>query len=206
MAYVWTDFGGVLTPPISTSMSTFCDRYGITVAELRGAFRALARRHNTDDAMALIDTGTMTEQAWLRELSELLDNAFALDTLADVWFDNRAPNEGWIEHLRSLRARGVGVGLISNMVPTWDEHWRRMLGGTNLFDHIVLSFEIGRRKPDHHIFEYAAQSAGIAAADCILVDDLGTNCDGARAAGWKAVKFTTTAESIAQIDALIERL
>lgn len=202
MVYVWTDFGGVLTPPISASMSTFCEKYGITVADLRGALRAVANRHGTDDAMALIDTGIMTEQDWLVELADEVNDAFQLETLADVWFTDRAPNQTWIDHLRELRGLGVGIGMLSNMVPTWDGHWRRMLGGTDLFDHVVLSFEAGHRKPDLGIYEYAAAAAGVAAADCVLVDDLPMNCAGARAAGWGAVEFTDTSSAIAALQVL----
>lgn len=206
MAFVWTDFGGVLTPPISASMGNFCARYGIAVADLRRALRTLASMHGASDAMSLIDTGRMPEKEWLSELSELLEGAFALDTLADVWFDNRPPNQLWIDTLRAHKARGVGIGLISNMVPTWDAHWRRMLGGTELFEHVVLSFEIGVRKPDPSIFRHASQLAGVEPADCLLVDDLPENCEGARAAGWSAVEFSSTQTAIDMLELSLKRM
>lgn len=204
MVFVWTDFGGVLTPPISTSMQAFCSNQGITFADLQAALQRVGKRHGVDDPMALIDTSIMTEREWLAELSAELQGAFHLDTLADVWFDNRPPNRDWIKQLRMLRANGIGVGMISNMVPTWDAHWRRMLGEVDIFEHIVLSFEVGHRKPEKEIFHHAAKLAGIPPSDCILIDDLDVNCSGARAAGWKAMEFKTAEAAAKSLRELLE--
>ena len=106
-------------------------------------------------------------------------------------------------YLHEIKAHGVKVGLISNMVPTWDNHWRAMLNEPDLFDDIVLSFEVGYRKPQRGIYDYAAELAGVNPAQCILIDDLARNCEGARAAGWDAIEFTTTEECVKQLHPLL---
>ncbi len=142
--YVWTDFGGVLTPPVSHTMRVFCQKYGLTESQLRAGFEAVARNHNLTDPLELVDTPLMSEKEWLSEISEQVGGAFQLDTLADDWFRDREPNASWVAYLHEIKAHGVKVGLISNMVPTWDNHWRAMLNEPDLFDDIVLSFEVGR--------------------------------------------------------------
>ena len=65
--YVWTDFGGVLTPPVSHTMRVFCQKYGLTESQLRAGFEAVARNHNLTDPLELVDTPLMSEKEWLSE-------------------------------------------------------------------------------------------------------------------------------------------
>jgi putative hydrolase of the HAD superfamily len=51
------------------------------------------------------------------------------------------------------------------------------------FDSVMLSFEIGVRKPDAEIYEAALRSVGARAEDALFVDDQVDYCDGARALG-----------------------
>lgn len=203
---VWTDFGGVLTPPISHTLSSFCARKGIAVDRLSHAIGKVTAPFGTDDVMEPIDTPLITEAEWLRRIDAVLTQeygiALGLTTLADDWFDGRETNHDWVRALRGARRRGAFVGLISNMVPTWDTHWRRMADPDELFDDVLLSFEVGHRKPSAAMFELAAARAGVPAEHCLLVDDIEVNCAGARAAGWQTIHFTDTAEASARLDAL----
>jgi putative hydrolase of the HAD superfamily len=85
------------------------------------------------------------------------------------------------------------------MVPSWDGHWRRMVDVDELFDHVVLSFEVGYRKPAPEMFALASQLAGVEPSECLLVDDLPKNCAGAEAAGWRAIHFTDAPSAAAQL-------
>jgi HAD superfamily hydrolase (TIGR01509 family) len=58
-------------------------------------------------------------------------------------------------------------------------------------DVIVSSFE-GICKPDRAIFDLALRRFGAAAQDCLFIDDVAANVEGARAAGIAAVQFTST--------------
>jgi hypothetical protein len=48
---------------------------------------------------------------------------------------------------------------------------------------VILSFEIGARKPDAEIYEAALRSVATRAEDALFVDDQADYCDGARALG-----------------------
>ncbi|WP_433628838.1 HAD family hydrolase [Nocardia sp. CA-120079] len=200
---VWTDFGGVLTPPVADTLATLCANHGLDRKALLAAMSAVAARYGTDDAMEPLDTPLTSERDWLRQISEELGGALRLTTLADTWFDGRETNTSWVAQLRALRGRGIGVSLLSNMVPAWDAHWRRMVDVDGLFDHVVLSFEAGHRKPTEEIFAFAARRAGVHPSECVLVDDLERNCAGAEAAGWRAVHFTGTESAAARLRQLL---
>jgi putative hydrolase of the HAD superfamily len=208
---VWTDFGGVLTPPLSHTMGVFCRRIGVPPEVLGQALKKVTARYGTDDVMLPIDTPLVTEAEWLAEVNEVLvtDHGMTppeLTTLADVWFDGRETNHAWADALREARARGAFVGMLSNMVPTWDEHWRRMVDPDELFDDVLLSYRVGHRKPSPGMFALAAERAGVPAGRCVLIDDLEHNCAGARAAGWQAIHFTDAAPARDRLLALLGEL
>lgn len=204
---VWTDFGGVLTPPISHTMGVFCRSAGLDPEVLMAAVGKVTRGYGTTDMMEPIDTPLVTETEWLRQIGDVLEAdhgvSLRLSTLADAWFDGRETNHAWVAALREIAARGVFVGLISNMVPAWDDHWRRMVPVDELFADVLLSFEVGHRKPQPPMFELAARRAGVPAEECVLVDDLEHNLAGARAAGWHAVHFRDARSALAEIEPLL---
>ncbi len=203
---VWTDFGGVLTPPVAETMADFGRLVGVDPVTFRAAMVAVGAAHGTD-MMAPLDIPLMTEQEWSREVERMLIGRWGvevdLSNFASKWFADRPANAEWVACLRELRARGCFVGLLSNMVPTWESHWRAMVPAGELFDGIVFSYLEGCRKPGREIFDLAARRSVTPPSRCVLVDDLPGNCDGATAAGWHAVHFTTAALAWPLVEAMI---
>ncbi|MDT7729663.1 MAG: putative hydrolase of the superfamily [Actinomycetota bacterium] len=200
---VWTDFGGVLTPPVGESLAKFCAGHGLTQDEFLGAVSTVSARYGTSDILEPLDTPLVDEQEWLRQVSEVLGRPIGVRSFGEAWFDDRPANHDWVETLRAVRRRGVGVSVMSNMVPSWDEHWRRMVDVDELFDHVVLSFEVGCRKPDKKIFELAASRAQARPDQCVLIDDVEKNCAAARVAGWHAIDFFDAQSAAGQLWTLV---
>ncbi|GLW11240.1 haloacid dehalogenase [Microtetraspora sp. NBRC 13810] len=204
---VWTDFGGVLTPPVAHTFAAFCTKTGLQPEPLLAAVLEVTARYGTDDIMLPLDTPLVTEDEWIRQIAEVLSGITGAEvemvSLADTWFDGRETNHLWLEELHRLRDLGLFVGMLSNMPPAWDAHWRRMVPPEGVFADVVSSAEVGHRKPDRKIFELAAARAGVLPHECVLVDDLAKNCAGAEAAGWQAVHFTDTPLAIKQLSALL---
>ncbi|KOX12431.1 HAD family phosphatase [Nocardiopsis sp. NRRL B-16309] len=203
---VWTDFGGVLTPPPAHTFAALCERTGLDADPLIKAVLTVTARYGTDDMMLPLDTPLVTEEEWLRQISDVLREEHGvrahMTSLADTWFDDRETNRPWLDSLVGARERGRFVGMLSNMPPAWDGHWRRMVP-YEFFDDVVMSFEVGLRKPGREIFDLAAARAGVEPARCLLVDDLIANCEGARAAGWHALHFTDTPGAVAELERLL---
>jgi 2-haloacid dehalogenase len=61
------------------------------------------------------------------------------------------------------------------------------------FEDIIVSGFEGVTKPGPEIFALALCRFGVAAADCLFIDDIAANVAGARAAGLAAVQFTSAA-------------
>jgi putative hydrolase of the HAD superfamily len=60
------------------------------------------------------------------------------------------------------------------------------------------------RKPEPEIYELTLERlGGVQANECAFLDDLDVNCDAARALGMAAIRFESTDQAIAALDALL---
>jgi putative hydrolase of the HAD superfamily len=85
--------------------------------------------------------------------------------------------------VEALRAAGIGTALVSNCSyntrPVVDR-----LGLGELFDAVILSFEVGARKPQRAIYESALRAVGDPdPSTALFVDDQANYCDAARNVG-----------------------
>ncbi|MFF9815864.1 HAD family hydrolase [Streptomyces sp. NPDC014006] len=203
---IWTDFGGVLTPPVDVTFNEFADRVGVPLWALKESMRLVGEKYGTDP-MGPIDIPLIDEAAWSDELEDVLGGTFGvvadLQHFGDRWFAGRPANRAWAAHLNGFRARGAFVGLLSNLPPSWERHRRFMIDDSH-FDGIVLSHAVGSRKPEPEIFELAAKRAGLEPHQCVLVDDLEKNVSGAIAAGWQAVHFHDADQAARQVSRLLD--
>ena len=89
--------------------------------------------------------------------------------------------------VHDLRSRGIKTALVSNCSHSTRPVVDR-LRLEDAFDVVVLSFEVGSRKPDAAIYLEALGRLGLRpqdAAACLLVDDQAEFCDGGAAVGLK---------------------
>ncbi|ADB30747.1 HAD-superfamily hydrolase, subfamily IA, variant 3 [Kribbella flavida DSM 17836] len=100
--------------------------------------------------------------------------------------------------VRRARGHGLKTALLSN---SWGNTYPRDTWD-GMFDDIVISGEVGLRKPEPEIFLLAAERLGLAPAECVFVDDLELNVDGARAVGMTAVHHTSYDETRRELQSL----
>jgi len=80
-------------------------------------------------------------------------------------------------------------------------HWERLLHGPDyptprLLRHHLLSFELGRCKPEHEIYERAQQSLDAAPQEILFFDDLRANVEAAKRCGWQAIHVEPTTDVV----------
>ena len=140
-----------------------------------------------------IDIADVMRRAFAAQGADLQDD--------ELWLFIRAAHSVWASHyslaasshalLEALRARGLRLALVSNTAsPDW--LLRPVLerqGLVERVDAVVLSSEVGKRKPHPAIFERALNEAGAAADEAVFVGDrLDTDVLGASRAGMKTVQ------------------
>ncbi len=107
-----------------------------------------------------------------------------------------AAEPGMREVAERARAHGLRVGLLSNA-----EGGAHPYG--DLVDAAVLAGEAGVRKPQPAAYALVAQRLGVAAGECVVVDDLPANVRGAAAAGMVGVLHRGVATTAAELEALL---
>lgn len=91
--------------------------------------------------------------------------------------------------LRRLRERGLALGIVANQPQSARARLDRA-GIGDLFDHHGLSGVTGLRKPDPRAFLLAAETLGVAPADCIMVGDrIDNDVVPAKALGMAAIQL-----------------
>ena len=80
-----------------------------------------------------------------------------------------------------LRARSAGIrtALLSN---SWGNNYPEHLFD-GMFDAIVISGDVGLRKPEPEIYHHTLDLLGLPAPSCVFVDDIKTNVDAAAQLG-----------------------
>src|SRR3546814_18391849 len=71
------------------------------------------------------------------------------------------------------------------------------------FDHVVESSKVGVRKPDPAIYRMMCEALGVAASDCVYLDDLGINCKPAAMLGRHALTVTSGEQALTDLSAAL---
>jgi epoxide hydrolase-like predicted phosphatase len=190
------DFGGVLTTNVFDSFRAFCVNEGLDPSAIKGLFR------ENPEALRLVrslETGEIDEHEFGSRFGGLL-GIEAVDGLVDRMFAGVGPDEPMLEALRRARAAGVRTGLISNSMG--EGRYDRSTF-PEFFDGVVISGEVGLHKPQPEIFQLGAERAGVAPEDCVFVDDLRENCEGAEAVGMTAILHRGADTTLPRLEELL---
>ena len=107
--------------------------------------------------------------------------------------------EGSVALLDKMRAAGVPLYAITNFSgEKWADTVVRFpfLGE---FRDVVVSGHEKMLKPEPEIYQLLLKRNGLAAKDCVFIDDSLKNVDGARAVGMHAVHFTSPGQMAAEL-------
>jgi putative hydrolase of the HAD superfamily len=190
------DWGGVMTTNLFASFGAFCEAEGLDPAALAQAFRGDPAAR---ELLIGFEEGRIQDTEFEEELGRLLGLTSA-EGLIDRMFAGAQPEPSMVQAVRAARAAGIGTGLISNSWGT-TRYPRALLA--ELFDGVVISGEVGIRKPAPRIYELGAEAIGRAPAECVFVDDLPFNLPPARELGMATVHHTSPDTTIPELERLL---
>ncbi|WP_374201578.1 HAD family hydrolase [Actinocorallia sp. API 0066] len=210
---VITDWGGVLTAPLQDAISVWLTADEIDVASYRETMRAwfggaYAGTHamsafSGGNLIHALEDGTLPAEEFERllaaELRTVDGGPVSPDGLLSRMFAAFHPIETMYEALHAAKAGGLATALLSN---SWGNAYPRELW-SGLFDTVVISGEVGMRKPGREIFRHTVEVLDLRPEDCVFIDDIAENIRTATDLGMTGVLHTTPEDTRAQLSDLL---
>ena len=200
------DYGGVLTSPLQESMASWCEDDEIDLAAFRRVVREwLGPSYGAEAAvnpMHALERGETAIPDFERELARRLTThdgqPVEAEGLLSRMFAGFRKQQPMFDVVRRARGAGLRTALLSN---SWGMDYPRE-EWDEIFDAVVISGEVGMRKPEPGIYRHAAKLLDLEPEACVFVDDLGTNIKGAVQVGMVGVKFVSPEQAIGELEAL----
>jgi epoxide hydrolase-like predicted phosphatase len=190
------DFGGVLTTNVFVSFRQFCEKEGLDPETVKRLFR--------EDPTALgelrrLERGELTEDEFSKAFAPML-GIEDTEGLVDRLFAGMGPDVAMVEAVKRAKREGVRTGLISN---SWGRGRYDRDAFPEMFDGVVISGEVGLHKPEPEIYRLGAERIGLEPEECVFVDDLRENCEGAEAVGMTAILHRGSDGTLPQLEKLL---
>jgi putative hydrolase of the HAD superfamily len=181
------DFGGVLTNSLDEVLAAWMLRDRIDPASFSRVLKQwYSRKAAPGTPIHRLETGQLPVAQFnvllAAELSTVDGSVVAPDGLMTRVYASMRMDEQMVALLQELRALGLQVALLSN---SWGNSYPRPLLD-RLLDPVVISEEVGLRKPEASIYDLTLTRLGLPAGRAVFVDDSQRNVDGASAVGMHA--------------------
>ena len=137
------------------------------------------------------DRGLDVRAYWSAVAADELTNSGTLDQLIRLDLESWSLlNAETLEILAEAHRRGASLSLLSNapheLADVLIDH-----PALRIFDHLLFSSRLGLVKPDPAAFRAAVEALSRKPSEVLFIDDRAANVEGARAAGLRALLFTS---------------
>lgn len=201
------DYGGVLTTPVRDSIAAWLDRDGIDPDSFSRTLKSwLSRSASKGTPAHRLETGELSVAEFDRllaaELVHVDGSPVSPDGVLDALFAELRTDPAMFDLAGELKTLGMRVALLSN---SWGNTypWAKI---NALFDPVVISGQVGMRKPDPDIFEHLLGLLGLRADEAVFIDDAEPNIEGAARLGFRTVQHAGPRDTRAALARLIPGL
>lgn len=137
-----------------------------------------------------VEDGTITVEAFLKEVSSLCRQEITFEQIAYAWwgFFSHLP-QGMLRQLEAWKSQGYRIYMLTNNNPFMMSFIRSEGFAPEgkpfyaYFDKLFVSCEIGLSKPNRDIYQYVLDDEKLDPAETVFVDDRRQNLIGAEAVG-----------------------
>jgi epoxide hydrolase-like predicted phosphatase len=195
----------VLTTPLQDAFADFAHAMDMELSDLvRVLLRAYAGED--DNLVTGFEMGHISEEDFSAELAQRLSEACGRPVdpkdLVTRLFSGMSLEQDMITAVGQAKLAGTKTGLLSNSWGT-GTYPRDVIDP--LFDVIVISGEVGMRKPDPEIFRLTADKLGVQPEECVFVDDHPGHLKAALELGMKTVLHRSPKETIEELERILEK-
>jgi putative hydrolase of the HAD superfamily len=136
----------------------------------------------------LFDLGRLTPREFYEGIIAKLGADIGYDEFMAAYADVFSVNPPALELMKRLHGK-FRLILVSNVDAVRFGFIRKRFPELMIFDDYVLSYELGVMKPDPEIYRVALAKAGALPAECVFIDDMEENIEGAAALGIPAILY-----------------
>jgi glucose-1-phosphatase len=152
-----------------------------------------------EDMRIAYDRGFINLSDYRAGISELVGKT--PEEIESIMAADHVRNQPLVERIASLKGQykiglltNVGSGLLDQLFSPEEQK--------ELFDVVVESNKVGMIKPHPEIYEYMAAQLELQPAECVMIDDLESNIDGAKRVGMDGIVYHTLAQLEQDFDRL----
>lgn len=197
------DYGGVLTNPTGEMFAEWAAANGVAWSDFQDVMREWLVGDPVDSPVHRLETGELTVGDFEQILADRLPTADGPPLVGAGLLHRLMSNFRYESQMtaavREAHRRGYRTALLSN---SWGLDYPRA-GWEEMFDVVVISGEVGLRKPDPRIYQLVLDRLGLTAQQCVFVDDLRPNIRAAAELGMVAVHHTDTEATLDELTILL---
>jgi glucose-1-phosphatase len=134
------------------------------------------------------EKGMIGEDEFINIALSGVNHKIDLLNFAKIYSDIFTPNYDVISLLPILKDK-FKIILLSNTDPLHKKYGWEKYDFLSLFDHLVLSFEVGSVKPEEKIYKAVEEFSKVLPQELLYIDDIAEYAETAKTRGWDAVQF-----------------
>ena len=201
------DWGGVVTGPLLNTIDAWIRAEQIDRDSYTSVMRSwvsAAYGDGADNPVHALERGECTDEefegALAAQLTHIDGRPVVPDGLLARMFAAGTLENAMLDLIRALRQAGLRTALLSN---SWgsDDYPRHLF--PDLFDVVVISAEVGMRKPEERIFRHTAALLGLEPEECVFIDDVAANIAAGEAIGLIGVHHTEPGPTAVRLTELL---
>jgi putative hydrolase of the HAD superfamily len=179
------------------------DCFGVLYGGSFGTLISMCPKESLDDLHDLnkqVDYGYITTAEYAEQVAALL--SVTTDDVFKIFKVEHIRNTNLVDYLKTLRPT-YKTALLSNVGTDTMETLFSLEEQQQLFDTVFLSYQEGVAKPSREAYELVAERLGLQPDECVMIDDLEQNVEGAKLAGMSGVQHVTNQQTIETIDSML---
>jgi putative hydrolase of the HAD superfamily len=192
------DFGDVVTTDFFALLGAHCERLGLPHESFRNLVTAdpVGR-----ELYHQVERGELSEPEFEQRIAQLLGvqpAGLVQGLLADL-----RPEPLIVEAVARARTAGIRVGVITNSWGTapYDPYAAYQLD--QRFDAVVISSQVGLRKPEPAIYRRAAHELAVPMERIVFVDDVAANLQPAHELGMTVIHHVDPGATVRELEHLL---
>lgn len=195
------DYGGVMkeSHPLSMDIAKI---FGVSVEKAKMAEIKIA------EAGRMAARGVIEDDQLFEKISEILGKPLpekCVDIAQKLYRDSFVFFSEMENLVKELRSCGLKTAVLSN-ISKFEADVTRDKEGYDRFDVVVLSYEVGIRKPEPEIYALTAKKLNLSPEECIFTDDAEKNLMPAEKLGMKTVLFKNPKQAVKDVLVIIKKL